>query len=42
MIHSLAILAMHTTQDFSQGSGCSDLLMEGGHSAMFDVPSPVN
>ena len=38
----LTILAVHTTQHFSQGSGCSDLLTEGGHSTMFSMPSPVN
>ena len=42
MICPLAILAMHTAQHFSQGSGCSDLCMEGGHSTMFGMPSHVN
>ena len=42
MVHSLTILAMYTAQHLSQGSGCPYLLMEGGHSAMFDMTSPVD
>ena len=42
MVCPLAVLAVYPTQHFSQGLGCSDLLMEGGHSTLFGVPSSVN
>ena len=42
MVCPLAILVVYHAQHFSQGPQCSDILAEGGHSALFRVPSPVN
>ena len=35
-------LGRRPTQHLGQGLGCSDLLTEGGDSALFRVPSSVN